>query len=95
MEDESAMPKLRYVYTDLTVNALRVLQPELKEQLRKWLEGMKKRGVTVMTYIKRSKYASHRHYALEDIWSAKPHWKCWEPKARMQMVSVNGKSWQV
>ena len=79
MEDESMMQKLSYVYTDLTINTLHALQPALKTQLRKWLKIMKKRGVMVMTYIKTSKYASHRYYALEDIWDAEPHWEFWEP----------------
>ena len=79
MEDESVMQKLSYVYTDLTINSLHILKPALKIQLRKWLTNMKKRGVMVMTYIKTSKYASHRYYALEDIWDLEPHWEFWEP----------------
>ena len=79
MEDEGVMPKLSYVYTDLTINTLRILKPALRSQLRKWLTIMNNRGVMVMTYIKTSKYASHRYYALEDIWDAEPHWEFWEP----------------
>ena len=78
MEDESVMPKLSYVCTDLTINTLRILKPALKSQLRKWLTIMNERGVIVMTYIKTSKYASHKYYALEDIWDAEPHWEFWE-----------------
>ena len=79
MEDESVMPKLSYVYTDLTINTRHILKPALKSRLRKWLTSMTKRGVTVMTYIKTSKYGSHRYYSLEDIWDAEPHWEFWEP----------------
>ena len=78
-EDESVMQKLRYVYTDLTINTLHVLKPGLKNPLRKWLTNMKKRGVMVMTYIKTSKYANHGYHSLEDIWDAEPHWEFWEP----------------
>ena len=91
MEDESVMPKLSYVYTDLTINTLRILIPELESQLRKWLTTMKERGVMVMTYIKTSKYASHRYYSLEDIWDAEPHWEFWEPN---ESVYENHK-WEV
>ena len=91
MKDEGVMPKLSYVYTDLTVNTLRIMRPELKSQLRKLLTTMKERGVMVVTYIKTSKYASHRYYSLEDIWDAEPHWEFWEPND-----SVHGnRKWEV
>ena len=83
LEDESVMPKLSYVYTDMTVNTLHVLQPELERQLRKWLKIMKKRGVMVMTYIKTSKYESHSYYALKDVWKTEPHWEFWERRGTM------------
>jgi hypothetical protein len=73
------MQKLSYVYTDLTTNTLRVMKPNLKDQLREWLTSMKKRKVTVMTYIKTSKYADHRYCSLEEAWDAEPHWEFWEP----------------
>jgi len=79
MEDESMMQKLRYVYADLTPNTLRIMGPEVKERLHKWLTIMKKRGVMVMTYIKTSKYTSHRYYSLEEAWDAEPHWEFWAP----------------
>ena len=79
MEDEGVTPKLSYVYTDLTINTLRILKPALKKRLRKWLTNMEIRGVIVMTYIKTSKYASHKYYTLEDVWDAEPHWEFWEP----------------
>ena len=79
MKSEKVMPKLRCVYTDLTINTLRVLDPSLKRRLRRGLNSMKKRGVVVMTYIKTSKYAGHRYYALEDIWDAEPHLVFWAP----------------
>ncbi len=79
MNDESVMQKLSYVYTDLTINTLHVLQPGVKNQLSEWLTIMKKRGVTVMTYIKTSKYENRRYYSLEDVWDAEPHWEFWEP----------------
>jgi hypothetical protein len=77
-EDESVMQKLGSIYTDLTTNTLRVMSPELKALLREWLENMKKRGVTVKTYIKTSKYADHRYCSLEEAWDAEPHWEFWE-----------------
>jgi len=79
MEDESVMQKLSYVYTDLTTNTLRVMKPELKDQLRKWLTIMKKREVMVITYIKTSKYADHKYCSLEEAWDAEPHWEFWAP----------------
>ena len=79
MEDESVMQKLSYVYTDLTTNTLRVMQPELKDQLRKWLTIMKIRGVMVMKYIKTSKYADHKYCSLEEAWDTEPHWEFWAP----------------
>ena len=86
MEDEGVTPKLSYVYTDLTINTLRILQPDLKDQLRKWWTIMKKRGVVVMTYIKTSKYAGHRYYSLEEAWDAEPHWEFWAPTGAMDEV---------
>jgi len=79
MEDESVMQKLRYVYTDLTPNTLRIMKPEVKERLREWLTIMKKREVMVMTYIKTSKYTGHRYCSLEEAWDAEPHWEFWAP----------------
>jgi len=79
MEDESVMQKLSHVYTDLTTNTLRVMKPELKDQLRKWLTIMKKREVMVVTYIKTSKYAGHKYCSLEEAWDAEPHWEFWAP----------------
>jgi hypothetical protein len=79
MEDESVMQKLSYVYTDLTPNTLRVMEPKVKERLRKWLTNMKKREVMVMTYIKTTKYSGHRYYSLEEAWEAEPHWEFWAP----------------
>jgi hypothetical protein len=79
MEDESAMQKLSYVYTDLTPNTLHVMEPKVKERLRTWLTNMKKRKVTVMTYIKTSKYTGHRYCSLEEAWEAEPHWEFWAP----------------
>jgi len=79
MEDESVMQKLRYVYTDLTSNTLRIMEPELKERLYEWLTIMKKREVMVMTYVKTSKYTGHRYYSLEEAWDAEPHWEFWAP----------------
>ena len=89
MEDETVMQKLSYVYTDLTINTLHVLKPGMKKRLRKWLTIMKNRGVMVMTHIKPSKYASHRYYALEDIWDAEPHWEFWASN------DVGGCKWDV
>ena len=86
MEAESMMQKLSHVYTDLTINTLRILQPGLKDQLRKWLTIMKNRGVTVMTYIKTSKYAGHRYYSLEEAWDAEPHWEFWAPTGAMDEI---------
>jgi len=77
--DKKVMPKLSCVYTDLTTNTLRILKPDLKNVLRKWLTNMKKRGIKVMTYIKTSKYADHRHCSLDEVWDAEPHWEFWEP----------------
>ena len=91
MEDESMVPKLSYVYTDLTINTRRILKPGMKSRLRKWLTTMTKRGVTVMTYIKTSKYASHRYYSLEDIWDAEPHWEFWEPNENV----YGNRNWEV
>jgi len=79
MEDKSVMQKLSHVYTDLTTNTLRVMKPELKDQLRKWLTIMKKREVMVITYIKTSKYADHKYCSLEEAWDAEPHWEFWAP----------------
>jgi hypothetical protein len=79
MEDENVMQKLSYVYTDLTPNTLRVMEPKDKERLRSWLTNMKKRKVTVMTYIKTSKYTGHRYCSLEEAWEAEPHWEFWAP----------------
>jgi hypothetical protein len=79
MEDENVMQKLSYVYTDLTPNTLRIIEPKVKERLRKWLTNMKKREVMVMTYIKTSKYTAHRYYSLEEVWEAEPHWEFWAP----------------
>jgi len=79
MEDESVMQRLRYVYTDLTPNTLRIMEPEVKERLREWLTIMKKREVMVMTYIKTSKYTGHRYCSLEEAWDAEPHWEFWAP----------------
>ena len=73
------MPSLSYVYTDLTTNTLHILKPELKNQLRDWLTSMQKRDVTVITYIKTSRYADHRYCSLEEVWDAEPHWEYWEP----------------
>ena len=81
MEDEREMPKLSYVYTDLTINTLRVLRLKPHEQLHQWLEIMKKRGVTVMTYIKTSKYASYRYCLLEDIEARSPS-EVWGTQSR-------------
>ena len=77
--DEEVMQNLSYVYTDLTTNTLRIMKPELKDELHKWLTNMKNRKITVMTYIKTSKYADHRYCALEEVWDAEPHWEFWEP----------------
>ena len=79
MEDESVMRTLSYVYTDLTPNTLRVMEPGIKDKLRKWLTTMKKRKVMVMTYIKTSKYTGHRYCSLEEAWDAEPHWEFWAP----------------
>ena len=79
MKDERVMSKLSYVYTDLTVNTLRVLEPPLKIKLLEWLICLMKRKVMVMTYIKTSKYEGHRYYSLEDIWDAEPHLEFWAP----------------
>ena len=79
MEGKSVTQNLSYVYTDLTINTLHVMEPGMKRQLRRWLKIMKKRGVMVMTYIKTSKYADYRYYSLEDIWAAEPHWEFWAP----------------
>jgi len=79
MGNKEVMPKLSCVYTDLTTNTLHILKPDLKNALRKWLTNMKKRGVKVVTYIKTSKYADHRHCSLEEVWDAEPHWEFWEP----------------
>ena len=73
------MQKLSCVYTDLTINTLRIMKGKMRRQLRRWLIIMKRRGVTVMTYIKTSKHAGHRYYSLEDIWYAEPHWEFWAP----------------
>jgi len=77
--DEKVMENLSYVYTDLTTNTLRIMNSELKDELREWLTNMKKREVTVMTYIKRSKWADRRYCTLEEVWDAEPHWEFWEP----------------
>jgi hypothetical protein len=79
MEDESVMQKLSYVYTDLTPNTLHVMEPKEKERLWTWLINMKKRKVTVMTYIKTSKYTGHRYFSLEEAWETEPHWEFWSP----------------
>jgi len=79
MVDEKAMQNLSYVYTDLTTNTLRIMRSELKDILREWLTNMKKRGITVMTYIKTSKWENRRYCTLEEVWDAEPHWEFWEP----------------
>jgi hypothetical protein len=79
MEDENVMQKLSYVYTDLTPNTLHVMEPKEMERLQTWLTNMKKREVTVMTYIKTSKYTSHRYCSLEEAWEAEPQWEFWAP----------------
>jgi hypothetical protein len=79
MEDENVMQKLSYVYTDLTPNTLRIIEPNVKERLRKWLTNMKKREIMVITYIKTSKYTGRRYYSLEEAWEAEPHWEFWAP----------------
>lgn len=79
MSDKVVMPKLSYVYTDLTTNTLRILKGNLKHLLRNWLTSMQKRGVNVITYIKTSRYADHRYCSLEEVWNAEPHWGFWEP----------------
>jgi len=84
IENQSVMPKLSCVYTDLTTNTLRILKPELRDALREWLTNMKKRGVMVMTYIKTSRYADHRHCSLEEAWDAEPHWEFWEPTGSLK-----------
>jgi len=85
--DEEVMQKLSYVYTDLTTNTLRIMKPELKDELRVWLTNMKKREITVMTYIKTSKYADHRYCTLEEVWDAEPHWEFWEPTNPQDEIS--------
>jgi len=77
--DEGVMENLSYVYTDLTTNTLRIMNSELKDKLREWLTNMKQRGIAVMTYIKRSKWADRRYCTLEEVWEAEPHWEFWEP----------------
>jgi len=79
MVDENVMQNLSYVYTDLTTNTLRIMNSELKDKLHEWLTNMKKRGITVMTYIKASKWADRRYCTLEEVWDAEPHWEFWEP----------------
>jgi len=78
MVDEKVMQNLSSVYTDLTTNTLRIMRSEVKNKLREWLTNMKKRGITVMTYIKRSKWADRRYCTLEEAWDAEPHWEFWE-----------------
>jgi len=79
MVDEKIMQNLSYVYTDLTTNTLRIMNSEVKDKLREWLTNMKKRGIAVMTCIKRSKWADRRYCTLEEAWDAEPHWEFWEP----------------
>jgi len=77
--DEKVMENLSYIYTDLTTNTLRIMKSGLKDELREWLTNMKKHGITVMTYIKTSKYADRKYCTLEAVWDAEPHWEFWEP----------------
>ena len=88
MEDESVVPKLSYVYTDLTPNTLRVMEAGMKDNLRNWLTVMKKREVTVMTYIKTSKYTGHRYCSLEEAWDAEPHWEFWAPTISDRSIDI-------
>jgi hypothetical protein len=87
MEDENMMQKLSYVYTDLTPNTLRVMEPKEKERLQSWLTNMKKRKVTVMTYIKTSKYTGHRYCSLEEALEAEPHWEFWAPTGGLSDIN--------
>ena len=83
MTDKTVMQSLSHVYTDLTTNTLRILKPNLKHLLRDWFTNVQKRDITVITYIKTSRYADHRHCSLEEAWGAEPHWEFWEPTSSM------------
>ena len=86
MAERRYMQKLSYVYTDLTTNTLRIMKPELKDHLRNWLTSMQKQDITVITYIKTSRYTNHRYCSLEEAWGAEPHWEFWEPTSGLDEI---------
>ena len=77
--DREKFPKLRCVYTDLAANTICTAKPEIRGQLRRWLAGMKERGIKALTYTKVAKYADHKYVPLETIFTAVPNWEYWEP----------------